>query len=137
MRLSRNACALLALLGWAGITGCREAPPPVAEQDIAAVVRAVQIPANLAPGEASFEANCAVCHGTRALGTEQGPPLVHIIYEPAHHSDFAFYMAAERGVRAHHWNFGDMPAIPWVTREEVGQITAYIRFLQRQVGIGT
>jgi hypothetical protein len=28
-----------------------------------------------------------------------------------------------------------MPAIPWVTREEVGQIVAYIRFLQRQVGI--
>jgi len=113
-----------------------QADAPVADTDIAGVVMATTIPANLAPGEAAFAANCAVCHGTRALGTEQGPPLVHIIYEPSHHSDIAFYLAVERGVRAHHWNYGDMPAIPWVTREEVGQIVAYIRFLQRQVGIG-
>jgi mono/diheme cytochrome c family protein len=125
---------LLAAVTWLSITGCQEQAAP-GEQDIAAVVHAVQIPASLAPGEAAFQANCVVCHGDRALGTEQGPPLIHIIYEPSHHSDLAFYMAAERGVRAHHWNFGDMPAIPWVTREEVGQIVAYIRFLQRQVGI--
>jgi mono/diheme cytochrome c family protein len=109
---------------------------PVADADIAEVVMAATIPANLAAGESAYATNCAVCHGPRALGTEQGPPLVHIIYEPSHHSDIAFYLAAERGVRAHHWNFGDMPAVPWVTREEVGQIVAYIRFLQRQVGIG-
>jgi mono/diheme cytochrome c family protein len=134
MNLQRTASALLALTACLGMAACQE-QVATGEQDVAAVIHAVQIPANLAPGEASFEANCAVCHGTRALGTEQGPPLVHIIYEPSHHSDLAFYMAAERGVRAHHWNFGDMPAIPWVTREEVGQIVAYIRFLQRQVGI--
>jgi mono/diheme cytochrome c family protein len=136
MNLSRTACVLLALLGGIGIAGCEPSTPTPGDHDIAAVVQAVEIPANLAPGETAFNANCAVCHGTRALGTEQGPPLVHIIYEPAHHSDLAFYLAAERGVRAHHWNFGDMPAIPWITREEVGQIVAYIRFLQRQVGIG-
>ena len=44
-------------------------------------------------------------------------------------------MAAERGVRAHHWQFGDMPPRPEVEHEEVLGIIAYIRFLQQQVGI--
>ena len=37
------------------------------------------------------------------------PPLVHKLYEPGHHSDMAFIMAAKNGVRSHHWRFGNMP----------------------------
>jgi mono/diheme cytochrome c family protein len=133
--MSPKLLRLVLLPAALALPACQGADP-VAGADVAEVVMATTIPANLSGGEAAYDANCAVCHGTRALGTEQGPPLVHIIYEPSHHSDIAFYLAAERGVRAHHWNHGDMPAIPWVTREEVGQIVAYIRFLQRQVGIG-
>jgi mono/diheme cytochrome c family protein len=105
------------------------------EPDIAATIQAVEVPAEHQAGMAAFNANCAACHGDRGLGTEQGPPLVNIIYEPSHHGDLAFVMAAQRGVRAHHWQFGDMPALPDVEHEEVLSIVAYIRFLQQQVGI--
>lgn len=92
-------------------------------------------PVEFQPGEAKFKANCARCHGERAAGTNQGPPLIHKIYEPSHHGDAAFQMAAARGVRAHHWSFGDMPQIDGVTPEDVKQITAYVRWRQRQAGI--
>ena len=92
-------------------------------------------PVEFQEGETKFTANCARCHGERAAGTNQGPPLVHKIYEPSHHGDAAFQMAAARGVRAHHWSFGDMPQIEGVTPDDVKQITAYVRWLQRQAGI--
>lgn len=75
------------------------------------------------------------CHGDVALGTAQGPPLVHIIYEPNHHADAAFLLAALRGVRAHHWGFGDMPPQPQVSREEMAEIVKYVRWLQREAGV--
>ena len=105
------------------------------DQDFASTLAQVTIPEEHTDGETLFNANCATCHGQRALGTDRGPPLVHIIYEPSHHADLAFVMAAERGVRAHHWNFGDMAPVPSVDRAEVAEIVGYIRFLQRQVGI--
>lgn len=101
----------------------------------AAKQEAVQVPADLKAGEANFTAHCARCHGEQARGTALGPPLVHKIYEPNHHGDLAFQRAAMNGVRAHHWNFGDMPRIEGVTAEEVDQIIAYIRYLQRAAGI--
>ena len=97
------------------------------------------IPADLSPagkaGESLFNATCAECHGQNAAGTMQGPPLIHDIYNPGHHSDLAFYLAAEVGVRAHHWPYGDMPAQPTVTRDEVTMIVRYIRELQVANGI--
>jgi mono/diheme cytochrome c family protein len=94
-----------------------------------------KVPPALAKGEALFTANCSVCHGIGARGTKQGPPFLDKIYEPNHHADIAFYRAAELGVRAHHWKFGDMPKIPGVTRDDLTQIIAYIRWLQKQAGI--
>lgn len=86
-------------------------------------------------GRALFDAQCAVCHGPSATGSDQGPPLVHRIYEPSHHGDLTFLLAARQGVRAHHWRFGDMPAVDTVSEEEVMLITDYIRALQRANGI--
>lgn len=96
---------------------------------------APSLPDGLRAGEGKFNANCARCHGERAAGTQQGPPLVHKIYEPNHHGDAAFLRAAAAGVRAHHWNFGDMPKIESVTPADVEQIIKYVRWLQRQAGI--
>jgi len=93
------------------------------------------VPADYQAGESKFNANCARCHGERGRGTNQGPPLVHKIYEPNHHGDPAFQMAAANGVRAHHWQFGNMPKIDGVTPAEVTEITKYVRWLQRQAGI--
>lgn len=93
------------------------------------------IPQLYQSGEALFNESCVTCHGPHASGTDQGPPLVHIYYEPNHHADFAFMRAVQQGVRAHHWNFGDMPPVAGRTPEDVVEITAYIRFLQREAGI--
>jgi mono/diheme cytochrome c family protein len=86
-------------------------------------------------GEELFAANCAVCHGPQGQGTTTGPPLVHVIYEPNHHSDESFHLAVQRGVQAHHWDFGPMPAVPGLDRDEVADIIAYVLDLQRDAGI--
>ena len=98
-------------------------------------LRGRPVPAELQRGKELFQANCSACHGDAALGTRQGPPLVHRIYEPSHHADISFVLAAERGVRAHHWGFGDMPPQPQVSREEVMEIVRYVRWLQRGAGV--
>ena len=86
-------------------------------------------------GRALFDANCTECHGQNALGSVRGPSLLHRIYEPSHHSDLAFLLAVRKGVRAHHWKYGNMPAIDGISDNEVVQITAYVRALQRANGI--
>lgn len=88
-----------------------------------------------ARGKSAFDANCASCHGANAAGTDNGPPFVHDIYNPGHHSDRAFYLAARQGVRRHHWPFGDMPPQPQVTDEELAAIVRYVRELQEANGI--
>jgi mono/diheme cytochrome c family protein len=115
-------------LGLAAIAGCDSSQPKSA-------AGGSPLPAELQAGEAKFNAHCAVCHGPQATGTQQGPPLVHKIYEPNHHGDAAFLRAAEFGVKAHHWEFGNMPKIEAVSSADVEQIIRYVRWLQRQAGI--
>ena len=86
-------------------------------------------------GTSLFAANCAACHGAAADGTNSGPPLVHRLYEPGHHPDISFHSAVKNGVIAHHWDFGDMPPVAGLSQEEVAQIIAYVRDLQREGGI--
>jgi mono/diheme cytochrome c family protein len=92
-------------------------------------------PQTYAAGETLFNAHCARCHGLSAVGTDQGPSFLSIVYAPNHHSDVSFYLAVKQGVRAHHWRFGNMLPIPEVSEDEVTQIIAYVRWLQEQVGI--
>ena len=87
-------------------------------------------------GKIAFESACINCHGQNAEGKRGfGPPLVHKIYEPSHHADYAFLMAVENGVRAHHWPFGNMPPQEGFTQGDVKAIIAYVRELQRANGI--
>lgn len=86
-------------------------------------------------GKTLFAKQCAACHGADLKGSDKGPPLLHKIYEPSHHSDAAFQLAAKNGARAHHWNFGDMPPVPGLSPDDVAHITAYVRVEQRKVGI--
>ena len=99
------------------------------------VVKLPQLSAQANMGKTAFDSNCAQCHGVNASGTNQGPPLVHDIYNPGHHADEAFFLAAKFGVRRHHWPFGDMPAQPRVSKEDVAAIVRYIRELQAANGI--
>ena len=91
--------------------------------------------AQIKKGKSLFSRNCMRCHGPEAKGSRIGPPLVHKIYEPSHHGDAAFFMAVSRGVRSHHWKFGDMQPVPGVAPEEVALIVQYVRWLQRKAGI--
>ena len=93
------------------------------------------VPVEHAEGERLFEAGCASCHGRVAGGSDIGPPLVHIYYEPNHHADIAFRRAVEFGVQQHHWSFGPMPPIAGLSAAEVDRITAYVRWLQRRAGV--
>lgn len=86
-------------------------------------------------GEQVFAANCARCHGKNAAGGNYGPPLVHRLYEPGHHGDGAFLRAVTRGVRAHHWKFGNMPPVRGVSGPDVRSVVAYVRALQVANGI--
>ncbi len=94
---------------------------------------------NAATGKKLFDKHCAACHGIDLKGVDKGdkkgPPLLHKIYEPSHHGDAAFQLAAKNGVRTHHWPFGDMAPVPQITPDDVAHITAYVRAEQRKVGI--
>jgi mono/diheme cytochrome c family protein len=100
---------------------------------------AIQMPpieGNAAIGQRIFDNACVTCHGTNAVGVEgAGPPLIHVIYEPSHHSDESFQRAVALGVRSHHWRFGDMPPVEGLTRGDVAMVIAYLREIQRANGI--
>jgi len=86
-------------------------------------------------GLETYDKNCRSCHGIKGSGSENGPPLIHDIYNPGHHSDGAFYAAAKNGSKQHHWQFGDMPPQSHLTNTEIANIVRYIRELQEANGI--
>jgi mono/diheme cytochrome c family protein len=127
MSRSRRRAAAAVLL--CSMTACETRPSPVAGFDPGPV------PAALADGERRYDRHCASCHGPHGIGSGTGPPLVHRIYEPSHHADAAFQLAVSRGVRAHHWTFGDMPPVSGLDSAGVASVIAYVRWLQRKAGI--
>ena len=110
--------------------GASESP---ADEPVA-VTRSESTDAEL-PGEQLFIANCSMCHGVNASGTALGPPLVDRIYEPGHHPDASFVIAVSRGVRQHHWQFGNMPAVPDLSIDQIQQVVCFVRQLQVADGI--
>jgi mono/diheme cytochrome c family protein len=86
-------------------------------------------------GQSVFGANCAICHGENGSGSDKGPPLIHVIYEPSHHADMAFVMAMRNGVRAHHWPFGDMAPVEGLSLADMEAIIAFVREVQVANGI--
>lgn len=94
----------------------------------------VQDPNLVSAGEPLYQASCAACHGSELRGTAVGPSHLSIVYEPNHHGDVAFVIAARNGVRQHHWNFGDMAPVPGLSDEDLEAIVAYVRENQRIFG---
>ncbi len=120
------------------LAGCGDETPDTTEQERAPYpIQGVNVELLGDPqlGREHFQQSCAECHGSDARGTEQGPALVHRIYEPSHHADVTFFMAVERGVVAHHWDFGDMPPVPGLDYQDVADIVAWVRHEQRDDGI--
>lgn len=122
--------AVLVLAGVAGyvFVGKRTGDGPIVNVQVPELNRLAQ------RGARAFEASCSRCHGAYAGGTENGPPLVHRLYEPSHHGDSAIRRAARLGVRPHHWKFGPMPKVDVSDRQLEG-IVAFVRELQRANGI--
>ncbi len=139
--------AIIAVAGWYWTQGQTTKDPastsaagtslPVAGAPMAEVVVPADLSAQAGQGETYYNAVCASCHGPNAAGQDGiAPPLIHRIYEPSHHGDAAFFLAARNGVRAHHWKFGNMPPVEQpLTDAELGAIVAYVRDLQRANGI--
>ncbi len=135
----RQRMAMLAVIAWI-VFGAVAALVYVAlsgegDDGVTVEVIAAELSEEAIQGEALFKANCQACHGVNAAGTKLGPPLIHDIYNPGHHSDKAFYLAAQIGVRAHHWPYGDMPPQPQVKEAEVALIVRFIREMQEANGI--
>ena len=86
-------------------------------------------------GRSLYGQACSVCHGQALEGTNAGPTFLNRIYAPGHHADISFMFAIERGVRAHHWNFGNMAPVEGLSQEQVLAIIAFIREEQRAAGI--
>lgn len=126
---------VLAFFGGAIALWFAQSNKPRAVPGIPVSVKLPQLSTQAEVGKKAFNSNCAQCHGANAAGTDKGPPFVHDIYNPGHHADEAFFMAAKFGVRQHHWRFGDMPAQPQVPKEDVANIARYIRELQVANGI--
>lgn len=119
--------ALTAYFAWSLFTG-----PSNANEDTAVVIPEFSEIAQ--SGQIAFEKSCAACHGVNALGTDKGPTLLHAFYKAGHHGDASFENAAKRGVRQHHWRFGDMPPVAGITDAEILSITKYVRELQAANG---
>ena len=129
--MTKGRAAYLTIL-LATMLACRDAER---EREVLARIELPPTPAEHRQGDSLFAANCASCHGGAAKGSDKGPPLLHVIYEPSHHSDAAFVLAARQGVAAHHWRFGNMPPQPQVDSASLRKIIAYVRWAQREVGI--
>jgi mono/diheme cytochrome c family protein len=129
--------ALLALWWVMGRNGPgSEAMMQGAQGDPIVKVVMPELSGDAALGALAFKGKCAACHGEDAGGRKgMGPPLIHKIYFPGHHSDMAIYQAARQGAKQHHWPFGDMPPVKGITDADIKVIIAYIRTVQRANGI--
>lgn len=135
-----GGAAALALAGYLAVSVFRPTPAEDDGGPAGGPLAQVTVPRDLSEnarlGQRVFDAKCAACHGVNAAGRNgAGPPLVHRIYEPSHHGDAAFLLAARNGVRAHHWDFGNMLPVEGITDAEIGYVTRYVRELQAANGI--
>ena len=122
--------------GPSGVSPVQEAGAPAKGGALVDVTLPDALSEQAQMGKRAFDAVCAACHGENAAGRNgMGPPLVHKIYEPSHHADYAFIMAVRNGVRAHHWGFGNMPPQDGLTDGDVKLIARYVREMQRANGI--
>lgn len=130
--MTRRAVSVVVVLVAAVLAACSADAVPEATSTPGAPATGAVVEAS---GEALYAANCARCHGADLNGTDEGPPFLHRVYEPSHHADASFFLAVQRGVRAHHWDFGDMPPVEGLSEADVAAIIAFVRAEQRAAGI--
>ncbi|MGB0663022.1 MAG: c-type cytochrome [Pontibacterium sp.] len=134
MKNSRKL-ALKATLPWALASALLSLPSHANHNQGHVDVAVPELSKTAQMGQGFFNQTCAQCHGENGSGTQAGPPLIHKIYEPSHHGDPSFFNAMRKGVRSHHWSYGNMPAQPQVGFMQANAIVAFIREVQRHNGI--
>lgn len=132
--MKRHRGWVLALAGLAGLIAA-SVVLALATDSESAVFDPAEVDTAGLDGRKLFAASCARCHGADGGGTTTGPPLVDPLYRPGHHPDAAFIAAVRSGVRSHHWDFGNMPAIPDLTDREVAAIIEFVRDAQARADI--
>ena len=127
----RPAVSGMAVAMWLAMAG------PASADDNHVAVTLPELSELAQQGQPLFGANCSICHGESGSGSgsDKGPPLIHVIYEPSHHADMAFVMAMRNGVRAHHWQFGDMAPVEGLSLADMEAIIAFVREVQVANGI--
>ncbi len=113
------------------VAACSSDGGPESDHDTGIPVQDAEL---VAQGEPLYQASCAACHGADLRGTDQGPSHLSMVYEPNHHGDGAFILAALRGVPQHHWSYGDMEPVPGLSEDDLAAIVAYVREQQRLNG---
>ncbi len=126
-------CLVLAVGAAAACGGETDAPSSDTEQP--ATVQQEVVQETAISGQRLFSNNCSRCHGADLRGTNVGPSLLHEYYEPNHHSNASFVIAVLRGVRQHHWDFGNMPAVEGLDIDEVHAVICFIRETQVEDGL--
>ena len=79
-------------------------------------------------GKELYQIRCSGCHGNDAKGSPAGPSLLHPVYRSVTRRDF--HRAISEGVPAQRWHFGDMPASPDLSFNDIEFIARYVRELQ-------
>ena len=94
------------------------------------------MPGDVTAGAAVYEQSCADCHGAGAAGGDGGPGLLDARYAMPGYDDLAFVTAVARGVSADGSDGGGMPRIRGLSEQDLADLLAYVRDLQRDAGLG-
>ena len=70
---------------------------------------------------------CQQCHGKKLEGTLTGPPLVYNLYKKGSHHKRRLNKSIKYGTKQNHWEFGEMPAYPDLSDEQIDLLIDYIR----------
>ena len=85
-------------------------------------------------GAEVYAQSCASCHGANLRGSDEGPSMLSIVYEPNHHTDDSFRSAIANGAPQHHWPFGDMEPVEGLSDDDVEAVIAFVRAEQERQG---
>jgi mono/diheme cytochrome c family protein len=94
------------------------------------------VPGDVAAGAAVYERSCAGCHDAGAAGDGGGVSLVDARFALPGFDDVAFVTAIVRGVSADGSEHGGMPRIRGLSEQDLADLLAFVRGLQRSAGLG-
>ena len=81
-------------------------------------------------GKGLFSEKCGDCHGAYGEGSDNGPALIHALYDKTIFPDQAVRRAIVEGAVARNWPFGDMPPVEGLGEQEIDGLIAFLREVQ-------